>query len=613
MRWVGRVEDAEDNDGLVVEVGGAGLEVGDGLEDGVDGRLRSGMVLRFEELFEAFVAEHLAGGVDGVDDAVGEEDDEIAGARGEGELFVLGVGEEAEGKAFGLNGADGRRLRGVGVVCGDEERLDGTGVGDLKSLIAIVPYGHEHGDVLGVEFALLELVVEGGEHGCGGEMLGRERAEDAADECGVEGGWCGLAADVAYGQTGATGAVVEVVVDVAADGAGGNEGGGDLGAFEYRRPGWHETELNFAGHLEVALHALLFFVNALVEAGVGDADGDLCGQRGEGALVILVVVVDASVFEIEDADDLALVDERDSEFGADFGVGFDVARIFADVGGEDGFAKLGRGADESFAEFDGALAEDTLTKAGGEGVLEVLGVVVPEEDAEHLEVDDALEEVGDALEEIVGVEDAGDLARDVVEDTERLGLAGDAGVEACVLDGDGHAGGDEFEQALMLECEVGGGLRLKVDDADDLVLDDERDGQLGADVGVGVDVVFGSRDVFDEERFALERCLADDAVAEFDAHALDLSGVADLEAHAKIFGAIVDEEDGEDFVVDDGADEIGDAVHEGVEIEGGVEGVGELVEEVDLEGLDADLWVGGVRVEERGRDGAVVAFEGVFG
>ncbi len=89
--------------------------------------------------------------------------------------------------------------------------------------------------------------------------------------------------------------------------------------------------------------------------------------------------------------------------------------------------------------------------------------------------------------------------------------------------------------------------------------------------------------------------------------------VADLEAHAEVFGAVVDEEDGEDLVVDDGADEVGDAVHEGVEVEGGVEGVGELVEEVDLEGFDANFGVGGVGVEENRRGGAVVAFEGVFG
>ena len=58
-------------------------------------------------------------------------------------------------------------------------------------------------------------------------------------------------------------------------------------------------------------------------------DGDLRGQRGERALVVLVVVVDARVFEVEDADDLALVDERHGEFGADLGIVGDVARVLA--------------------------------------------------------------------------------------------------------------------------------------------------------------------------------------------------------------------------------------------------------------------------------------------
>ena len=108
------LEGAEDDDGLVVEVGGAGLKVGDGLEDGVDGGLCGGVVLGLEEFRETLVAEHVAGGVDGVDDAVGEEDDEVAGAGGEGELFVFGVGKEAEGEAFGLDGADGGWLGRVG-------------------------------------------------------------------------------------------------------------------------------------------------------------------------------------------------------------------------------------------------------------------------------------------------------------------------------------------------------------------------------------------------------------------------------------------------------------------------------------------------------------------
>ena len=124
------LEDAEDDDGFVVEVGGACLEIGDGLKDGVDGGAGSGVVLGLEKFDEAFVAKHLACTVDRVDDAVGEEDDEVAGLGGEGELFVFGVGEHAEGKAFGLDGTDSGGLIRVGVG-GDKEGLDGSGVCDL--------------------------------------------------------------------------------------------------------------------------------------------------------------------------------------------------------------------------------------------------------------------------------------------------------------------------------------------------------------------------------------------------------------------------------------------------------------------------------------------------
>ena len=106
----------------------------------------------------------------------------------------------------------------------------------------------------------------------------------------------------------------------------------------------------------------------------------------------------------------------------------------------------------------------------------------------------------------------------------------------------------------------------------------------------------------------MECGLAGDAAAELDADALDFGGVAGLEAHPELVGAVVDEEDGEDAVVDDGADEVGDAMHEGVEVKGGVEGVGKAEEEVELEGLDADVGVGGVGMEEGAAGRSVVPF-----
>src|ERR1700742_3424723 len=119
-------------------------------------------------------------------------------------------------------------------------------------------------------------------------MLGRERAENAAGQCGVERGWSSLAADITDCQRGAASAVVEVVVDVAPDGSGGDELGGDLGALEFGGTRRHEAELDLASHFEVALHALFLFVDALVEAGVGDTDGDLRGESRERALMVFV-------------------------------------------------------------------------------------------------------------------------------------------------------------------------------------------------------------------------------------------------------------------------------------------------------------------------------------
>jgi len=161
----------------------------------------------------------------------------------------------------------------------------------------------------------------------------------------------------------------------------------------------------------------------------------------------------------------------------------------------------------------------------------------------------------------------------------------------------------------MLVREEGGNFGLDVDDADDLVLDDERDGKLRSNVGVGADVVLVLGDIFNKDGGAVEGGLAYHPLATLDAATLDLRGVTGLEAHAELVVAVIDEEDGEDAVVDDGANEVGDAMHEGVEIEGGVEGVGEAVEKVDLERLDANFrgFGGGVG------SGRVVALEEIVG
>src|SRR5215471_9421078 len=108
------LEGTEDDDGLVVEVFCAGLKSGHGIDDGLDGGGCRWHTHSLQDLRESFSTEHLACGVDCVWNAVGEEDDEVAGTGGESELLVLDVGEETKREAFGLDCLNVDRCSGAG-------------------------------------------------------------------------------------------------------------------------------------------------------------------------------------------------------------------------------------------------------------------------------------------------------------------------------------------------------------------------------------------------------------------------------------------------------------------------------------------------------------------
>ncbi len=116
-------QDAEGDDGFVVEVLGSGLKGADRFEDGcecaIDGL--SGRGVPLEKGAESVGAVHLAVYIFRVDDAIGEEDDEVSGA-GVDDQFVVGhAGEEAEGEAFDGDGANVDGVGEIGLVGGDEE------------------------------------------------------------------------------------------------------------------------------------------------------------------------------------------------------------------------------------------------------------------------------------------------------------------------------------------------------------------------------------------------------------------------------------------------------------------------------------------------------------
>lgn len=151
-------------------------------------------------------------------------------------------------------------------------------------------------------------------------------------------------------------------------------------------------------------------------------------------------------------------------------------------------------------------------------------------------------------------------------------------------------------------------LALEVEHADKAVFSNKRDGEFRADIWIDVDVALDLADIVDEHGLAGLRDLSDDASANGNAHALSFGFVADLEAHAEFAGAVVEQEDGEDFVGDDGADELGSAIQERLKVQSGVERVGDLCEVAEVCGFNSGVSGIDVRVRVGGVGRAVVAF-----
>src|SRR5581483_4150800 len=247
--------------------------------------------------------------------------------------------------------------------------------------------------------------------------------------------------------------------------------------------------LQFAREREVLLQSAFLADDLLIEACVLDRDGYLAGEGGQRTLMFLREVSTAGVLEIEDTDYLSLVDKGDHQFGAGLGISRDIAHIFFHISDQNRFIVLGGIAYKSAAEWDVVLQMDVLPKAYGEAVLQFFACRIDKQDREHLVIDNAGEQVPDALKQLVEVEDGGELAADLVEQQQRFRLVGDASVKPGVLDADGDARCDDREQATMFFGEVVRLRRLNIDDPDDLVFRDHRDGQFGADGTDGVDVL----------------------------------------------------------------------------------------------------------------------------
>ncbi len=143
-----------------------------------------------------------------------------------------------------------------------------------------------------------------------------------------------------------------------------------------------------------------------------------------------------------------------------------------------------------------------VAEAPGVSGDERVALLVEKHDGEHLVVDEAAKELADAFEQGIEIEYGGQLDGNLIEDFEGLRLAGDTGVEAGILNRLGDARGRHGEHMEMLGTEEIRLFAFNIHDADEPILGDEGDGQLGTHVGIGGDVEVRGGNVVEQDRLA---------------------------------------------------------------------------------------------------------------
>ncbi len=236
---------------------------------------------------------------------------------------------------------------------------------------------------------------------------------------------------------------------------------------------------------------------------------------------------------------------------------------------------------------------------------ERLAGFVQQHDGEHLVVNQPPKQLSYPLEQRPQFQNRSQFHGDFIQDFQRLRLPRDACIEPRIFNRLCNPRGCYGEYSLVLGPEVPGLGALQIHDADQPVLGDQRNGKLGANVRIRAGVKLHACHIVQQDWLARESYLSYDAFSDGNPGALHLRRMPDLESHAQLVGAVVQKEDGEDAVIDDGPHQLRRAVEQSLQIERGIQRVGQLHQINNVGRLDA--WIH--RIQRRIARRAVVTFE----
>ena len=517
-------------------------------------------VMVFDELAEASDAEELAFGIHGFGNAIGVKDEDIAGFERDAPLVVLNFIENSEREAskFDLVAAIILVKEGLRLAC----------VGNAELLAAFLPSGKASGHEAAFDAPLANQKVHLAEHLCGLELLRRETAHDTDGHSTVERRGCAFTADVTKSNAELLRTVAEEVVEIAADLAGRDVASGDVEAIVFRGRGTEESALDAFGGLEIAFHAGFAVSDLLIQAGIFDRHREICREDGESLDMILGEIVKLRALKIEYANNLSLVNHRDGELGASFGIHHEVARIRSYIGDDDGLAKRGSGTDDAFRGGDAELPLNALAVFYVDAMTEDLLLFVVQHETENLVVDYALHQFGGAAEHLLHVEDRADFAADLVQNQKSLGLGADLLEQTSVFDGDGEAIGEHGQDVLLVLGEVIQMLALNIEDTDNLGAKYEGNCEFGANAVDGIDVSRILGNIADANRVASAGCGTGNSLPNGNSEVFrEARGIADGETMLEIGAIAIDHQHAEEFVVDVFLDENGSFGQDLIEVQ----------------------------------------------
>src|ERR1700722_9735353 len=188
-----------------------------------------------------------------------------------------------------------------------------------------------------------------------------------------------------------------------------------------------ELPLDFASCVEIILETKFILPRFLVEPCVFQCHRNEGRQSRQHALVFRREGARLRAFKVEHADEAVLQEKRNDELGprSDAGLATYITRIAEHVVHADGAPLGGCGSGQASVERQTQKRRNGILITHSEHAFEQLARFVPQHHAKNMVVDNALDTLRDAAQQLLAIQNGGQLAAYVIEQRKRLGLLGE--------------------------------------------------------------------------------------------------------------------------------------------------------------------------------------------